>query len=115
MFPRGRTEESEGRRAPCERHFGRSLLAAYTSRYMSDFILHGTSDQSFSPRLHADLMTAVQVRGASSSLCRPPVDPGGASPAPTLFLRNMSLRGSGRDRGRLPPTPILDPLESFQF
>jgi len=42
-------------------HFGRSLMAAYTDHYLSDFVLHGTGDTNLHSRLHSDLMTAVQI------------------------------------------------------
>ncbi len=56
-----RTDDHESSRVTFERNFGRSLMAAYTDHYMSDFILHGTSDANFHSRLHNDLMHSVQV------------------------------------------------------
>ena len=43
-----------------DRNFGRSLLAGYTDHYMSDFVLHGTSDSSFKSQLLHDLQMTVQ-------------------------------------------------------
>ncbi len=43
-----------------ESNFGRSLLAGYHDHYLSDFVLHGTSDDNFHSRLHNDLTMAVQ-------------------------------------------------------
>lgn len=58
-----RTDELDDstNKATYERHFGRSLMAAYTDHYMSDFVLHGTSDTNFHSRLHNDLRMSVQV------------------------------------------------------
>lgn len=36
-------------------------MAAYTDHYMSDFVLHGTSDNQFMAKVHSDLSMAVQV------------------------------------------------------
>jgi hypothetical protein len=44
-----------------ERNFGRSLLAGYSNYYLSDFVLHGTSDVSYAPKLIADLELAAQT------------------------------------------------------
>ncbi|KAK7113591.1 folliculin-interacting protein 1-like isoform X2 [Littorina saxatilis] len=43
-----------------DRNFGRSLLGGYSDHYMSDFVLHGTSDTSFRPKLLHDLQTTLQ-------------------------------------------------------
>ncbi len=57
-----RFEETDGSiRTTCEQNFGQSLLAAYTDHYLSDFVLHGTSDTNFHSRLHNDLRMTVQV------------------------------------------------------
>ena len=40
-------------------NFGNSLLAGYTDHYMSDFVLHGTSDAY--PRLLTKLQTDLSV------------------------------------------------------
>lgn len=45
-----------------DRNFGRSLLAGYSDHYMSDFVLHGTSDQNFRQKMLNDLQLASQVR-----------------------------------------------------
>ncbi|KAH9498870.1 Folliculin-interacting protein 1 [Bulinus truncatus] len=41
-------------------NFGHSLLAGYTDHYMSDFVLHGTSEVNFIGRLHNDLQMTVK-------------------------------------------------------
>ncbi|KAL8567596.1 hypothetical protein ACOMHN_054409 [Nucella lapillus] len=43
-----------------DRNFGRSLLGGYSDHYMSDFVLHGTSDAAFRPRLIHDLQSTLQ-------------------------------------------------------
>lgn len=43
-----------------DQNFGRSLLASFSDHYMSDFVLHGTSDTSFRPRLLQDLQSTMQ-------------------------------------------------------
>ncbi|XP_013084191.2 folliculin-interacting protein 2-like isoform X1 [Biomphalaria glabrata] len=43
-----------------DRNFGHSLLASYTDHYMSDFVLHGTSDTDFIGRLQNDLQMTVK-------------------------------------------------------
>ncbi|XP_059167121.1 folliculin-interacting protein 2-like isoform X2 [Physella acuta] len=43
-----------------DRNFGRSLLASYTDHYMSDFVLHGTSDTEYKTRLLNDLQMTVK-------------------------------------------------------
>lgn len=44
-----------------DKNFGRSLLAGFSDHYMSDFVLHGTSDTSFRPKLMQDLQASLQV------------------------------------------------------
>ena len=41
--------------------YGRSLLAGYSDHYLSDFVIHGTSDHNYLPKLQADLTQSVQV------------------------------------------------------
>ncbi|XP_064612338.1 folliculin-interacting protein 2-like isoform X2 [Liolophura sinensis] len=43
-----------------ERNFGRSLMAGFSDHYLSDFVLHGTSDNNFHHKLLADLNLAIQ-------------------------------------------------------
>lgn len=43
-----------------DRNFGRSLMAGYSDHYLSDFVLHGTSDNSFHEKLRSDLEVAIQ-------------------------------------------------------
>ncbi|XP_021374421.1 folliculin-interacting protein 2-like isoform X2 [Mizuhopecten yessoensis] len=43
-----------------DRNFGRSLMAGYSDHYLSDFVLHGTSENSFHEKLRSDLEVAVQ-------------------------------------------------------
>ncbi|GFO02076.1 folliculin-interacting protein 1 [Plakobranchus ocellatus] len=43
-----------------DKNFGRSLLAGYSDHYLSDFVLHGTSDVNYKPRLLNDLQTTVK-------------------------------------------------------
>ncbi|XP_076443134.1 folliculin-interacting protein 1-like isoform X2 [Babylonia areolata] len=43
-----------------DKNFGRSLLGGYSDHYMSDFVLHGTSDTSFRPKLLQDLQSTIQ-------------------------------------------------------
>ena len=45
------------------RNFGSSLIAGYSDHYLSDFVLHGTSNttSNFHSRLHADLTLPLQV------------------------------------------------------
>ncbi|RUS91366.1 hypothetical protein EGW08_000883, partial [Elysia chlorotica] len=43
-----------------DRNFGRSLLASYSDHYLSDFVLHGTSDADYRPRLLNDLQSTVK-------------------------------------------------------
>lgn len=43
-----------------DQNFGRSLLAGYSDHYMSDFVLHGTSDTSFRQKLLHDLQSTMQ-------------------------------------------------------
>ncbi|GFS17188.1 folliculin-interacting protein 1 [Elysia marginata] len=43
-----------------DRNFGRSLLASYSDHYLSDFVLHGTSDAEYKPRLLNDLQSTVK-------------------------------------------------------
>lgn len=45
-----------------DRNFGRSLLAGYSNHYLSDFVLHGTSEVGFHHKLMNDLQLSVQVR-----------------------------------------------------
>ena len=45
-----------------DRNFGRSLLASYSDHYLSDFVLHGTSDADYKPRLLNDLQSTVKVK-----------------------------------------------------
>ena len=42
------------------RNFGRSLLAGHSDHYLSDFVLHGTSDSNYLSKLHSDLSSSVQ-------------------------------------------------------
>ena len=43
-------------------NFGRSLIADYCESYQSDFVLHGTRDNSFlKTELHQDLQMALKV------------------------------------------------------
>ena len=44
-----------------DRNFGRSLLAGYSHRYLSDFVLHGTQESDFKERLNLDLHMASEV------------------------------------------------------
>nr|KAG5687380.1 hypothetical protein BaRGS_019884 [Batillaria attramentaria] len=44
-----------------DQNFGRSLLAGYSDHYMSDFVLHGTSDTSFRQKLLQDLQATMQA------------------------------------------------------
>ena len=53
--------EENSHQVAFERNLGRSLMAAYTDHYMSDFVLHGTSDSQFLAKVHSDLSMAVQV------------------------------------------------------
>ncbi|KAJ8319420.1 hypothetical protein KUTeg_004511 [Tegillarca granosa] len=43
-----------------DRNFGRSLLAGYSNHYLSDFVLHGTSDDRFHDKLVNDLKMHIQ-------------------------------------------------------
>ncbi|XP_061192634.1 folliculin-interacting protein 1-like [Saccostrea echinata] len=43
-----------------DRNFGRSLLAEYSDHYLSNFVLHGTSDNNFKEKLIRDLHMATQ-------------------------------------------------------
>ncbi|KAK3595116.1 hypothetical protein CHS0354_002368 [Potamilus streckersoni] len=43
-----------------EKNFGRSLLAEFSDHYMSDFVLHGTSDKNYQEKLQGDLKMAIQ-------------------------------------------------------
>lgn len=43
-----------------DRNFGRSLLAGYSNHYLSDFVLHGTSDNKFHDKLVNDLQMHIQ-------------------------------------------------------
>lgn len=43
-----------------DRNFGRSLLADFSDHYLSNFVLHGTSDTNFKERLIGDLHMATQ-------------------------------------------------------
>lgn len=43
-----------------DRNFGRSLLADFSDHYLSNFVLHGTSDTNFKERLIIDLHMATQ-------------------------------------------------------
>ncbi|XP_052071291.1 folliculin-interacting protein 1-like isoform X2 [Mytilus californianus] len=43
-----------------DRNFGRSLLAGYSNHYLSDFVLHGTSESSFNCKMMKDLQLSVQ-------------------------------------------------------
>ena len=58
---RQETDVSQWNIKAFDRNFGRSLLASYTDHYMSDFVLHGTSDSSFKSQLLHDLQMTVQV------------------------------------------------------
>lgn len=51
-----------------DRNFGRSLLADFSDHYLSNFVLHGTSDTNFKERLIIDLHMATQVCMASVHL-----------------------------------------------
>lgn len=51
-----------------DRNFGRSLLADFSDHYLSNFVLHGTSDTNFKERLIGDLHMATQVCMASGML-----------------------------------------------
>ena len=42
-------------------NFGRSLLAGFSEKYMADFALQGTTDTSFTSRLHGDLTSALHA------------------------------------------------------
>ena len=44
-----------------DRNFGRSLLAGFSDHYMSNFVLHGTSDVNLWPKLLSDLQMSSQV------------------------------------------------------
>ena len=44
-----------------EKNFGRSLLADYSDHYMSDFVLHGTSEKNIQEKLVKDLQMSIQV------------------------------------------------------
>ncbi|XP_063443784.1 folliculin-interacting protein 2-like isoform X2 [Mytilus trossulus] len=43
-----------------DRNFGRSLLAGYSNHYLSDFVLHGTSESGFNGKMMKDLQLSVQ-------------------------------------------------------
>ncbi|KAL5019218.1 hypothetical protein ScPMuIL_004940 [Solemya velum] len=43
-----------------DRNFGRSLLAEFSDHYLSDFVLHGTSDQKALSKIVPDLQMALQ-------------------------------------------------------
>ncbi|KAL4240663.1 Folliculin-interacting protein 1 [Mactra antiquata] len=43
-----------------DKNFGRSLLGDYSDHYMSDFVLHGTSDKNYKDKIIADLRMALQ-------------------------------------------------------
>ncbi|XP_053385365.1 folliculin-interacting protein 2-like isoform X2 [Mercenaria mercenaria] len=43
-----------------DKNFGRSLLADYSDHYMSDFVLHGTSDKDFEEKMAKDIKMALQ-------------------------------------------------------
>ncbi|XP_060592263.1 folliculin-interacting protein 2-like isoform X2 [Ruditapes philippinarum] len=43
-----------------DKNFGRSLLADYSDHYMSDFVLHGTSDKNFQEKMAKDIRMALQ-------------------------------------------------------
>ncbi|XP_041364707.1 folliculin-interacting protein 1-like isoform X2 [Gigantopelta aegis] len=43
-----------------DRNFGRSLLAEFSDHYMSNFVLHGTSDVNLWPKLLSDLQMSSQ-------------------------------------------------------
>ncbi|BFZ02925.1 hypothetical protein BsWGS_05964 [Bradybaena similaris] len=59
-IPNSLTESGQWHIKAFDRNFGHSLLAGYTDHYMSDFVLHGTSDTNFKPRLLNDLQMAVR-------------------------------------------------------
>lgn len=52
-----------------DRNFGRSLLADFSDHYLSNFVLHGTSDTNYKERLIGDLHMATQVCMALGMLC----------------------------------------------
>ena len=45
-----------------DKNFGRSLLADYSDHYMSDFVLHGTSDRLYQDKMIKDVKMATQVQ-----------------------------------------------------
>ena len=51
-----------------DRNFGRSLLAGYSDHYLSDFALHGTSDDAYLGKLHSDLKVSVKVSWGPTNL-----------------------------------------------
>ncbi|KAK6169131.1 hypothetical protein SNE40_020241 [Patella caerulea] len=57
MFDNEMTSKSIQR---MDKNFGRSLLAGISDHYLSDFVLHGTKDTNFRPKLLNDLQMAVQ-------------------------------------------------------
>ena len=44
-----------------DKNFGRSLLGDYSDHYMSDFVLHGTSDRCYQDKMLKDIRMATQV------------------------------------------------------
>ena len=44
-----------------DKNFGRSLLGDFSDHYMSDFVLHGTSDRLYQEKMIRDVRMATQV------------------------------------------------------
>lgn len=61
-MPRSEVLEDTESALMFNRNFGSSLIAGYSDHYLSDFVLHGTSNttSNFHSRLHADLTHALQ-------------------------------------------------------
>ncbi|XP_064621785.1 folliculin-interacting protein 1-like isoform X2 [Lineus longissimus] len=60
-MPRSEDDVLESNVKAFERNFGRSLLAGYSKCYLSDFVLHGTSDVDYTSKLIGDLELAAQT------------------------------------------------------
>ncbi|KAK7464612.1 hypothetical protein BaRGS_00037851 [Batillaria attramentaria] len=59
-MPELKTQGEQSSIEAYDQNFGRSLLAGYSDHYMSDFVLHGTSDTSFRQKLLQDLQATMQ-------------------------------------------------------
>ncbi|CAH1246397.1 FNIP2 [Branchiostoma lanceolatum] len=60
-LPMPRSKSVQNPQQRLESNFGRSLLAGYSEKYLSDFVLLGTGESDFRQKLQTDLQLATQT------------------------------------------------------